>query len=61
MENAITPEKVRHAALDARLTLTEFLDRADVSRSTFYTWERTGQAPKRPLTLARLADAVNAA
>lgn len=61
MENAITPEKVREAAFNARLTLADFLKRAGVSRSTFYTWERTNQPPKRPLTLAKLADAVEAA
>jgi transcriptional regulator with XRE-family HTH domain len=61
MENAITPQQVRQAALDARLTLVDFLKRAGVSRSTFYTWERTNEPPKRPLTLAKLADAVEAA
>jgi transcriptional regulator with XRE-family HTH domain len=60
MENAITPEQVRQAALHARLTLADFLNVAGVSRSTFYTWERTKQPPKRPLTLAKLADAVQA-
>ena len=58
MENAITPQQVRDAAFKARLTLTELLDKAGVSRSAFYMWERTNQPPKRPLTLAKLADAV---
>lgn len=61
MENAITPEQVREAAYNARVTLTEFLDRAGVSRSTFYSWERTGEPPRRKLTLAKLADAVTSA
>lgn len=60
MENAITPQQVRQAALNARLTLADFLKRAGVSRSTFYTWERTNEPPRRPLTLAKLADAVEA-
>ena len=60
MSEAITPEQVRDAAFEARLTLADFLKRAGVSRSTFYTWERTKQPPKRPLTLAKLADAVQA-
>jgi len=60
VSEAITPEQVRDAAFEARLTLADFLKRAGVSRSTFYTWERTKQPPKRPLTLAKLADAVQA-
>ena len=58
MENAITPEQVREAALKARVTLRDFLRSAKVAPSTFYGWERTGERPKKQLTMLRLMDAV---
>jgi len=59
MENALTPEQVEAAAVKARLPLTTFIRQAGVNPATFYRWKSSAQA--RPLTLAKLADAVAAA
>ena len=58
MENEITPQQVRDAALASRVTLAAFLKAANVPVSTFYHWERTKQPLKRRLTMLRLMDAV---
>ena len=56
MQNEITPEQVEAAALAARMPLYKFLAKAGVSRGTFYKWQKGN--PVRPLTLAKLADAM---
>jgi len=60
MENTITPAHVEAAAVKARLPLTIFIRNAGVSPSAFYRW-RNEEHTLRPLTLAKLADAVKAA
>ena len=60
MQNTITPEQVEAAALKARLPLTTFIRRAGVSPDMFYRWRNSART-LRPLTLAKLADAVAAA
>jgi hypothetical protein len=59
MQNTITPEQVEAAAVKARIPLTAFIRQAGVNPATFYRWKK--DAELRPLTLAKLADAVNAA
>lgn len=56
MENTITPEQVEAAAVAARKPLTVFIRQAGVNPATFYRWK--GGVSMRPLTLAKLADAV---
>ncbi len=58
MENTITPEQVEAAAVKARVPLTAFIRQAGVNPATFYRWKNN--ADLRPLTLAKLADAVQA-
>jgi hypothetical protein len=60
MQNTITPDQVEAAAVKARLPLTTFIRNAGVSPSVFYRW-RNADRMLRPLTLAKLADAVAAA
>jgi hypothetical protein len=60
MENTLTPHDVEAAALKARLPLNTFIKSAGVSPSAFYRW-RNEEHTLRPLTLAKLADAVAAA
>jgi len=60
MENTLTPHDVEAAALKARLPLNTFIKRAGVSPSAFYRW-RNAEHALRPLTLAKLADAIAAA
>lgn len=57
MSNDITPSQVEAAAVAARLPLTTFIKRAGVSPSAFYRW-RNGDRDIRPLTKAKLADAM---
>jgi len=59
MENTLTPTEVEAAALKARLPLIKFIKQAGVSPSAFYRW-RNQEHELRPLTLAKLADAVEA-
>lgn len=59
MENTITPEQVEAAALKARLPLSTFLRQSGISPDMFYRW-RNDARKLRPLTLAKLADAVEA-
>lgn len=59
MENTLTPTDVEAAALKARLPLIKFIKQAGVSPSAFYRW-RNQEHALRPLTLAKLADAVEA-
>lgn len=59
MTNDITPDQVEAAALAARLPLTTFIKNAGVSPSAFYRW-RNGDRDIRPLTKAKLADAMAA-
>lgn len=56
MENELTPEQVEAAAVKARVPLTTFIRQAGVNPATFYRWKR--DAELRPLTLAKLVDAV---
>lgn len=58
MENTITPEQVEAAAVKARTPLTAFIRQAGINPATFYRWK--SGAALRPLTLAKLADAVEA-
>lgn len=58
MQNNITPDLVEAAAVKARKPLVQFIREAGVSPSAFFRW-RNGKLP-RPLTLAKLADAVEA-
>jgi hypothetical protein len=60
MQNTITPDQVEAAAVKARLPLSTFIRQAGVSPSAFYRW-RNEEHMLRPLTLAKLADAVAAA
>ena len=57
MENSLDPEIVRQAAARSLVTLGAFLQRADVSTSTFYRWVE-GKVELRPLTKERLRLAV---
>ncbi len=50
--------EIEAKALEARLTLTDVLKRAGVSRGTFYR-ARRAEGVLRPLTVARLDDAIN--
>jgi hypothetical protein len=59
MENTLTPQQVEAAAVKARLPLSTFIRNAGVSPSAFYRW-RNEEHALRPLTLAKLADAVEA-
>jgi hypothetical protein len=59
MENTLTPQHVEAAAVKARLPLSTFIRNAGVSLSAFYRW-RNQEHALRPLTLAKLADAVEA-
>lgn len=56
MNKQITPEQVEAAALKARMPLNAFIRGAGVNPATFYRWK--GSAQLRPLTLAKLTDAV---
>jgi len=58
--DTITPEQIERAALDARLTMTEVCRRAGVAASTFHR-AKNGQQSLRPLTAARLMDAIGEA
>lgn len=53
----LTPETIERMTLDARLTLTDVLEKAGVSRGSFYR-ERRGQGKMTALTKARLVDAI---
>lgn len=53
----ITPQIIEQKALDARLSITDVLSKAGVSRGTFYRWRR-GEGGMLPLTKARLLDAI---
>jgi hypothetical protein len=55
----VTPETIEHEALEARLTVTDVLAKAGVSRSAFYRAKR-GEGKMLPLTKARLMDAISA-
>ena len=59
MKTPITPEQVEAAALRARVPLNAFVRSAGVNPATFYRWKKNAQL--RPLTLAKLADAVASA
>lgn len=56
MQNEITAQQVEAAALAKRMPLYKFLKAAGVSRGTFYKWKDGGSI--RPLTMAKLADAM---
>lgn len=58
MANDITPATIEGMALDARVSLTQVLVKAGVSRGTFYRWRR-GEGNMLPLTKARLVDAIS--
>ena len=60
MNTTITPEQVELAAVKARKPLTTFIREAGVSPSAFYRW-RAKRRQLRPLTLARLAEAIDEA
>lgn len=55
MVNDITPQEIEAKALDARLSITEVLRRAKVSRGAYYRWRR-GEGDMLPLTKMRLLD-----
>lgn len=54
----ITPHDIEAKALDARLSISDVLRQAGVSRGTFYRWRR-GEGGMLPLTKARLLDAID--
>jgi len=56
MQNDLTPQQVEAAAVKARKPLTQFIRDAGVAPSAFYRWK--GGAAMRPLTMAKLADAM---
>ncbi len=60
MKNAITPEQVEEAAVKARKPLVQFIREAGINPATFYRWKGPGDYTPRALTLAKLADAVEA-
>lgn len=53
----ITPQDIEAKTLDARLSISDVLRHAGVSRGTFYRWRR-GEGGMLPLTKARLLDAI---
>lgn len=55
----ITPAYIEGLALDARVSLTKVLEKAGVSRGTYYRWRRK-EGGMLPLTKVRLVDAVDA-
>lgn len=55
-----TPQDIERMALDARITLSEALARAGVSRGSFYRAKR-GDGAMLPLTKARIIDAIKSA
>lgn len=57
MFDTITPADIEAKAVEARVTLTDVLEKAGVSRGTFYRWKRK-EGLMRPLTKARLLDAI---
>jgi len=57
MARETTYEDIEAGALAARVSMTDVLRRAGVSRGTFYRWKR-GQGRMLPLTKARLLDAI---
>ena len=58
MLTEITPAAIEQKALDARLSITDVLVEAGVSRGTFYRWRR-GEGGMLPLTKMRLLDAIS--
>lgn len=52
-----TPQDIERMALEARVTMTAVLNRANVARESFYRAKR-GDGSMTPLTTARLVDAV---
>ena len=57
MANETTPEDIEKGALAARVSLSDVLKRAKVSRGTYYRWRRQ-EGDMLPLTKARLLDAI---
>lgn len=57
MNKPITPDVIEALAIDARVSMSDVLDKSGVSRGTYYRWRR-GDGGMRPLTKARLVDAV---
>lgn len=58
MIEQLEPKDIEALALEARVSITDVLDRSGVSRGTFYRWRR-GEGNMLPLTKARLVDAIN--
>jgi hypothetical protein len=57
MFDKLTPQDIESNAVDARVTMTDVLTKAGVSRGSFYRWKR-GEGSMMPLTKARLMDAI---
>jgi predicted site-specific integrase-resolvase len=55
MNSDLTPASVRDGATRAHLRLSEFLDRAGVSASTFYRWATDGKG-LHPVNRQKLAE-----
>lgn len=53
----ITAQEIEAEAVKARLTMTAVLNKAGVGRAAFYR-ARAGNGSMRPLTKARLMDAI---
>jgi transcriptional regulator with XRE-family HTH domain len=56
----ITPQKIRDRAYAARVSINHLLKRAGVQNSTFWRWENGETADAHPVTLGKIADALEA-
>jgi transcriptional regulator with XRE-family HTH domain len=57
----ITPQEIRDRAYAARISVNALLRRAGVYNTTLWRWEQPEPTEPRPLTLARIVDALDAA
>lgn len=60
MIDALTPQSVRDRATAAHVSINKLMARADLPNSTFWRWERGHINKPHPVTLQKIADALDA-
>ncbi len=58
---SLTPAAIRDRATRAHLTINKLMEAAGLPNSTFWRWERGDTSQPHPVTIQKIADALDAA
>lgn len=59
MNDALTPAIIRERATAAHVTINKLMKRAKLPNSTFWRWERGTTETPHPVTVRKIADALD--